>query len=197
MNISTCEHVNRSYMRLFIAVNIPAEIKDKIEDIQRSLKRSGADVKWVEKDNLHLTLKFIGDVPEDKVLLIASELEPKLKGFGSFEIALSGIGLFPGPDFPRIIWLGITDKSGKLRELTSIIEEAALALGFEKELRGFSPHLTIGRVRSRTNVDRLKTSIIQNGKCNTGPFTLTSADIMESVLTSRGPEYKCLNSISV
>lgn len=184
-------------MRLFIAVNIPAQVKDRIGDIQHGLIQSQADVKWVEKDNLHLTLRFIGDTLDDKPLLIAAALEPKLKGFGSFEIVLSGMGAFPDMNFPRIIWAGVEDMSGKLRELVLIIEESLLKLGFEGEAREFTPHLTIGRVRWQKSISNLKAVIQQKSEYDPVPFQISSVDIMESVLTPQGPIYKCLNSIIV
>ncbi|MFH1368692.1 MAG: RNA 2',3'-cyclic phosphodiesterase [Elusimicrobiota bacterium] len=184
-------------MRLFIAVNIPGELKDNIEAVQNDLKRSRADVKWVEKENFHLTVKFIGDTDSGTPALLESNLSQSLKDFGSFIVSLCGAGAFPSASYPRVVWIGIGDGAEKLKQLAAKTEDAAFELGFPREKRGFSPHLTIGRVKSPSNKEFLEKKIILQEKCSPGSFEVKKVDVMESVLLPQGPEYKCISSIFI
>lgn len=184
-------------MRIFIAVNIPEEVKDGIEALQRDLKRARADVKWVGRDNLHITMKFIGDASEDKPGVIRDALERSLKQFGSFKTSLKGAGAFPNPASPRVVWIGAGEGAGRLKELAGRIEDCLAEAGFDRDERGFTAHLTLGRTRSGENRELLSKRIAGNSGAEAGYFEVKSVDIMQSVLRPEGPEYICLNSISI
>lgn len=139
--------------RLFTAVDISAEARQLAANYADALKRSHPDarVSWTRPGNLHLTIKFLGDVEEDRIAGIIDSLHRVVVGTPSFEIGIAGTGVFPSARNPTVLWLGVHDLSGQLRRISKIIEDALAGLRFPKEDREFSPHLTIGRIRDSRN----------------------------------------------
>jgi len=176
-------------MRLFIAVNLEEELKKKIIPFQEELKKTGADVKWVEVKNLHLTLKFLGEVNEEKVSSIEQVVAPILKDFPSFEMRLSGFGVFPNLNYPRVIWLGIKEGGEQLKILSEKIENSLISLGFPKEDRPFTAHLTLGRVRSAKNKQELIKKIEEKKNEEIGTQKVEKIYLMQSFLKPTGPIY--------
>src|SRR3989338_2661620 len=142
-------------IRAFIAVEIDPETRQKISELISKLKKSNSDVKWITEDQMHLTLKFLGNIDNSKVQDISNALSSISNNFKSFAITLSGIGAFPNLNHPRVIWLGIDKGMDALKNLSERIENEMEKLGFEKENRGFTPHLTLGRLRSSKNMPEL------------------------------------------
>ena len=149
-------------LRLFWAVNLPLEIRKKLFSAGERLREAGADAKWVEENNLHLTVKFLGDADQGMVERIAQSAAGRLRGFGKFSLDLKGTGFFPGARSPKVLWVGLGGDVNKLRALALTLEEAMESLGFPGEGRKFSPHLTLARIRSPRNVDRLA-GLVQPG----------------------------------
>ena len=147
-------------MRTFIAIDLTDEIKDELAQLQARLKYSGADVKWVAKDNIHLTLKFLGEVPDEKIEKVSSELDMAAKETKQFEMTINDIGAFPKLDFPRVVWVGLDKGAAESKELAQKIDERLERLGIQRESRAFSPHITIGRVKSAKNKAALKEKIL-------------------------------------
>lgn len=176
-------------MRLFIAVNLEEELKKKIVPFQEELKKTGADVKWVAVENLHLTLKFLGEVTEEKIYSIEQVVVPILKNFSSFEMRLSGFGVFPNFNYPRVIWLGIEESSEKLKMLSEKIEDSLVPLGFDKENRPFTAHLTLGRMRSLKNKQELIKKIVEKKDQEIGIQKVEKIYLMQSFLKPTGPIY--------
>ncbi len=182
-------------IRSFIAIELDKEIQNQLSQIQKQLKTSGADVKWVEKDNIHLTLKYLGEIDEKKSESIKSILNEIAKSTKQFEISLKDIGAFPKIEFPRVIWVGLDKGAKESIELAGKIDEALSGLGFQKETRPFAAHLTIGRVRSPKNKDALKEKV---QTANRTPLTanqqlVSSIILFQSALTPRGSIYTKLN----
>ncbi len=134
-------------MRSFIAIELPETIKKALAEFQQELGKCGADVRWVRSENIHLTLKFLGDIEEDKADIIAEKIKGTCKGQPGFKLSISGTGVFPNNRSPRVLWAGI-ELNDEINELQTGIEEAMASLGFKREKRRFSPHLTLGRFRS-------------------------------------------------
>jgi 2'-5' RNA ligase len=132
-------------LRTFIAVEVPDTLKDKIARIEEELKGAGA-ANWVNPWAVHLTLKFLGYVEEEKIKEIEREMDAAAMGVKPFKIRVEGLGGFPSPASPRVVWIGVP-QSPELRRLNQRLEERMSLLGFEKEERPFSPHLTICRVK--------------------------------------------------
>ena len=126
-------------MRSFIAIELTNEIKDELAQIQARLKYSGADVKWVEKNNIHLTLKFLGEVSEDKIKTVVSILDDIAKGSKPFEMTIRDIGAFPKIDYPRVVWVGLDKGASESKEIVQRIEEELERSGFERESKGLQP----------------------------------------------------------
>lgn len=184
-------------IRAFIAIPATEEIRQLIEQLEKSLMRSGADVKWVEPRNVHLTLKFLGNIPVDTVEPMSKSLAEVLAGFGSFEVVVSGLGTFPGGSRPRVIWLGFGEGKADLAELARRIEDVCADFGFERETRPFSPHLTIGRVRRPSpQLSRLRENIAQI-KYNPLKLLVDRVNLMKSKLSPRGPTYTILSSLAL
>lgn len=184
-------------MRLFIAVNIPDEIKQKISLVQDDLRRALSDIKWVSSDRFHLTLKFLGEVDPKNADSIISGLKEAASGFGQFNMSFMGTGVFPDIHRPRVVWVGIKEGREKLKLLAEKIADAMHLLDFPKEKRGFSAHLTLGRLRSQKNKSSIIKKVIANEKVEAGSCAVKSVDLMQSFLHPTGPEYKCLESVSI
>lgn len=176
-------------MRLFIAVNLEEGLKKKIVPLEEELRKTGADVKWVEVKNLHLTLKFLGEVDEKKVTQIEQIVRPILANFSSFEMLLSGFGVFPNLNYPRVVWVGIKEGSEKLKVLSEEIENSLVPLGFPKENRPFTAHLTLGRVRSAKNKQELIKKIEERKNQEIGSQKVEKIYLMQSTLQPTGPIY--------
>lgn len=143
-------------MRSFIAIGLSDEVKKELGMIQDGLKASGADVKWADPDNIHITLKFLGEVSQDKIAEINDILERVAEGYASFDVSLFKVGAFPDFNYPRVIWVGIDQNCAMVEEIAEKIENECEKIGFPREKRAFSAHLTLGRIRSQRNKPELK-----------------------------------------
>jgi len=134
-------------MRLFVAVPFPAEVKNELGKLIDDWRRERDKVGWVKKENLHLTLKFLGETPVEKLETLKSNLSSGLNGQTAFSISLAEAGGFPNLNRARVIWVGVSEGKEKLAELAQKVEEATVPLGYPSENRDFSAHLTMGRVK--------------------------------------------------
>lgn len=180
-------------MRLFIAIEISEEIRNALAQIQAHLKYAGADVKWVEKDNVHLTLKFLGEVSPDKADEIKRILDEIAKETRPFEITVKEIGAFPKIECPRVIWVGFDKGANESKILAERIDEALSKIGFREESRPFASHLTIGRVRSLKDKEALKNKISSYHLSPIPYHLITSVALFQSTLTPKGPIYAKLH----
>lgn len=183
-------------MRLFIAIDLPQEIKDFLAGLQTRLKKSGADIKWVSPKNIHLTLKFLGEIDDTHLVdKINSVLENIASNKPPFRISFNSIGAFPSLKSARIIWVGVNKGQDTIKEISEDFENKLQDLGIAKEDRPFSSHITIGRTRSSLNreklikgIDELSTEIFD--KKNPVEFTVTAITLFKSTLTAKGPIYE-------
>jgi 2'-5' RNA ligase len=183
-------------MRIFIAIELNEEMHNKLAAIQSKLKPAGADVKWVEPQNIHLTLKFLGETPPEKIEKIKNTLDAIAANTNTFNISLSQIGAFPNINSPRVIWVGIKDVGApcNVTLLASEIENELAKLGFPKEDRPFSAHLTLGRVRSPKDRERLKEQITSSATLwRDFAMTVSTITLFQSTLTPKGPIYTALH----
>lgn len=179
--------------RCFIAIDIHDDIKKALVQIQNQLKLWPARIKWVEEKNFHLTLKFLGDVQVNVIPQIAKVLESISCQHTRWETVLSGIGAFPDNRSPKVIWLGIKEPRQGLINLWEDIESGLDKLGFARERRRFSPHLTMGRVKEDQPPDGL-IEAIKEIKFDALVFPVNEIKLMKSELSRTGPEYSCINS---
>lgn len=186
-------------MRIFVAVDLPPHMLEKIEEITTFFnnKTPPKALKWVEKDNLHLTIKFIGEINNDQVEPIKHILSKSLADHNAFDIEISGLGMYPHKNSPRVIWLGITNKK-PLINIFKILDKSLTAQDIKPEQRGFTPHLTIARVRRNTDKATVKEigEILSQFKVDDlGNITIDQVKLYQSVLTPSGPIYTNLFSV--
>ncbi|UCF31469.1 MAG: RNA 2',3'-cyclic phosphodiesterase [bacterium] len=146
-------------MRLFLAIELDPSIKDSLRGAIEELRAARAPVRWVRPENLHLTLKFLGETEEEKAAELCSLLAGVCRGIWPFEFDVLGAGVFPATSRPRVVWADIQEPSGTFGKLYGLIETVTEPLGWKPERRGFSPHITLGRVKGNINLDRLKATI--------------------------------------
>lgn len=175
--------------RTFIAVNLNPKVKEYLTSLQTNLNIPESKIKWVEKNNLHLTMKFLGYISLEQTELIKTELKEIASRYSPFIIRLSSnFGVFPTYKMPRIIWVGIKEGISELKELYNSIENKLSNKGFPREDKDFSGHITIGRVkfiRDKTNFIQ----ILKRIEVNNFTQEVCSIDLMESKLTPSGPIY--------
>ncbi|HUV04612.1 MAG TPA: RNA 2',3'-cyclic phosphodiesterase [Armatimonadota bacterium] len=176
-------------IRTFIAVPIPAEARRRLAEIEEELKTSGADVKWVREENFHVTLKFLAYVEPDCLDRVIRAVESAVKGTAAFDVSLSGVGAFPKASRPSVIWVGIATGAQELKALAERIESATERIGFGREQRPFSAHITAGRARSPKNLDRLREIIERLREEPVGSFRAENVAVMKSELRPTGPIY--------
>jgi 2'-5' RNA ligase len=134
-------------IRSFIAIELPEEIRHALAKIQEHLRRDVAGVRWVQPASIHLTLKFLGDISAEQVQAIAAAAMGVVQNEPPLIVGLSGLGAFPNPHRPRVIWVGVEGDVERLGRLQVRLEEALEPFGFPREGRAFRPHLTLGRVK--------------------------------------------------
>lgn len=178
-------------MRCFISVDLEdPDLLDALEEAQRGLQTTGADIKCVERENIHLTLRFLGDVREsllDRLQQLVSNTE-----VNPFRLELKGLGAFPKLHRPRVIWAGISDGVEELTHIFQNINRELVEMGFKPERRGFSPHITIARVRSGRNREKLAENVRRHSNVLFGGFEVKHVLLKKSALTPRGPIYTTL-----
>jgi 2'-5' RNA ligase len=184
-------------VRAFISIEIPDDIKNSIEKAIGELKLILPHIKWVDKKNLHITLKFLGWVEDRKIDNLIDSVTDLAKGFGTIKVGFSGFGVFPDTRHPRVIWVGITEGGDKVKELAEKIEEGLSKEGYREEERGFSPHLTIGRIKEKIDAEALTGFIKENEKASFGGFVAKNVSMMKSTLMRSGPVYEEVKQIKL
>jgi len=182
-------------MRAFISVELPDEVKARIGESLAGLKKIDSGIKWVETENLHLTLKFLGWVEEKDLDRLVKGTEEAAKGFPAFRMRIEGAGSFPEVGSPRVFWLGVTEGKAELEKIAAELERRLS--GFRSEERGFSAHLTIGRVKDKKGVDKVKEKMGKVRFPDPGAIMVDHIKIMKSTLTPRGPIYEVYKSIEL
>jgi 2'-5' RNA ligase len=178
-------------IRCFIAFDIdnPA-VRNKLAKAQALVVQTGADVKLVETENIHVTMRFLGDVSAGMVDKVFDEM--KQVQFVPFNIQLKGVGVFPSLSYPRVVWAGIAEGTNELRSIFEQLEQRLRGLGFAADEHGFSPHLTIARVRSARNKAQLADFVKENAELDFGAIRAECLRLKRSVLSPRGPTYSTL-----
>ena len=175
-------------IRTFICIEIPESIKSRINKLQESLRQIDAQVSWAKASNIHLTLKFLGGVEASRIERVSKALERAANGISPFEVEVSGSGCFPSPRSPRVLWVGFSKVPEFLQQLYSNIEDELARDSFEREKRKFSPHLTIGRIRTPNNAARVAEALIASG-FESETFIASEVILMRSDLRPTGSIY--------
>jgi len=180
--------------RCFISIDI--EIPSKIIEIEREIEKTGGNVKLVEPKNMHLTLKFLGNTNEEMIDELENMIKESIKDVEPFKIQIKGTGVFPNEKYIKIIWLGIQNGE-KITQIAEKIDEKVSKLGFKKEKRSFSPHLTIGRVRNAKNKDKILKMIEKYKDLLFAEKIVDTINLKRSELTPQGPIYTTLREIKL
>jgi len=184
-------------IRIFIAIELPQDIKENLQSLQEELKKANADVKWVKPENIHLTLKFLGYVPASQIPEIIQELKSGLDGFGTFSVEIAKLGSFPEKGKPRVIWTGVNSGSENIVRLQNKVEDFLKKFNFPIEERKYTPHLTIGRVRGLQNIKLLQDLIGTRNNVQFGNMNVENVSIIRSDLKPEGPVYTTLGKIFI
>jgi RNA 2',3'-cyclic 3'-phosphodiesterase len=179
--------------RLFLAVNLDIAVTRKIGDaaarMRQAAERRGIRVSWVPPVNLHVTLKFLGWTAAEAVMAIRDTIRDAVAARRPFEIAARGAGAFPSEASPRVLWIGLTDPDGSLAALARLLEDRMVGLGFTRESRPFSGHVTVGRVKEGKGAEDVLAPFRHT---DFGTSLIREAVLYESTTKSTGSEYTAL-----
>lgn len=184
---------SKETLRTFIAVELPNDIHDSLQKLQNNLRDSMPDVRWTKYGNIHLTLKFLGDIEPSKVDKISISIQNIANEFFPFTMSLAGIGAFPNSRKPSIIWVGVEEGSEKIVQIADHIESSMEKLGFAREKRPFRPHLTIGRIRELKHPAVMAKSLENNEIGEIGKFKVEKLSFIKSQLDPSGSIYTTLS----
>lgn len=181
-------------IRCFVALEIPVEVQELLGRVAGELGRAGAEVSWVKPGNIHLTLKFLGEIPQNKFIQAGMAVS-KMKGqVGPITARLGELGAFPILDKPRVVWAGLSQGAEECGRAFQAIEDELASIGFQREERRFSPHLTLGRVKSNRNAAELG-RLIRETRLTPQEFPFKALSLIKSSLTPQGPLYESMNSV--
>jgi len=184
-------------IRAFLAIDVPDSYRAGLTAVQEALKKSGADVRWVTPANIHLTLKFFGDITDRQVEAIAAAAATIAATTPVLTLQAQSLGTFPGLRNPRVIWLGLAGQTDLLAILAQQLENAFVPLGFPAEKRPFTPHLTLGRVRSNRGREELQ-RLLENLVLPPFPaFPVNAVVLYQSTLRPQGAVYTPIRKIGL
>lgn len=186
-------------IRLFIAIPLPGFVLEQLAEVQYRLqgKVPHQSVRWVRSEGIHLTLKFLGDTPDDKLPTMKEALMVVGRNGLPCTLAVEGLGCFPSPCRPRVLWVGVKEPTGRLDALQKAIEEAMTSLGYKPERHSFTPHLTLGRVArkaSRRDEEEIAEAIQGTTVDRLAEFTADRFELIRSDLKPTGAEYTTLET---
>lgn len=186
-------------IRAFIAIELPDEIKHDLSNVLTRLKPGREkSVKWVDSNSIHLTLKFLGNISESKVVDITQTITQASSKIFPFDLEIKGLGAFPNLKSPRVVWVGIGGDIPSVSNLQRLIDQSLVPLGFSPEKRVFSPHLTLGRVRDKTNLKEkaeLGKAVESTTVQKSPSFSVDKFSLMQSTLTSSGAIYNKIATV--
>ena len=182
-------------LRAFLAVEVPEELKMKIYNVIREFKKTDARIKYVEIENLHITLKFFGDIDTEGIDVLSDKISSVAEGFGGFKINIKNCGAFPNTNRPKVIWLGL-ENDENIRKLHDALDKQFVELGFDRDKK-FSTHLTIGRMKSSKGKNEVKSAIGKFSDVEIGEMAVDRIVLKKSTLTPQGPIYENLKEFEL
>lgn len=181
-------------IRVFIAIEIDSEIKNKLSEYLSTLKRTYADVKWVAPENIHLSLKFIGYIEKETLINLNKIINDAVSCIGPFSISIGNIGAFPSIEKPRVVFVCVQERGNNLLKIYEKLDKGVEPLGIKRESKKYVGHITLGRVKSQKNISKLKNILNSGTECYFGLEKVTSLSLIQSKLTPTGPLYTRLNN---
>ncbi len=181
-------------IRSFIAFDIDNDmVLKQLSNIQERLAKTGADLKLVKLENIHITVRFLGNIQLNMAEKIYDEMEQI--AYDPFEVEIRGVGAFPTLKYARVVWAGIQKSADKLEAVFNQLEPRLQKLGFKPDAKGFSPHITIARVRTGCNKTELSRCLSELTSYEFGVLKISCLKLKKSVLTPRGPLYSTLKEV--
>lgn len=176
-------------VRSFVAILLNEEVRAAVASVIAHLRPLGPRVSWVASPNLHLTLKFLGELPPDTLERVKEGLDEAVADAMPFSLRFHGLGAFPGLSRPRVLWVGVVEGASAAQGLQSRVEAALGVRGFPREARPYSPHLTIGRVREPRGLADLQQAIARDARMPFGRLEVRALCLMRSELSPTGARY--------
>ncbi len=177
-------------MRVFVAIEIPREVRDALTSLSDKWKQSGARASWVRPENMHLTLRFLGEVTREQMQHMAEMLAAAYAAIPALTLAARGAGAFPNRRKPGVLWVGVQALSGDLAAVQQCAEDAARTIGLPPDTKAFHPHLTLARIRDARHIGALPELIAAAEHFDGGAFTADAVSLFESELRPGGPIYR-------
>jgi len=179
-------------VRSFIAIELPDDIRARIKALQDRFKSYKLNIRWVDPGNIHLTLKFLGNIGEKEIEKAKGALSASLRAFAPMSLSARGVGVFPGLNRPRVIWVGIGGESAALAAMQKALDDHLEQAGFKPDDRPFKGHLTLGRVKGALKTAVFREALQAALNFETDPFTVASASLFKSELNPSGAVYSRL-----
>jgi len=194
-------HHNSEQIRSFVAIELPQNVKNELAQLESELERPDHRfVKWVNPGAIHLTLKFLGNVPTKQIPEISNAIEQASKEIPLLHLQIASLGVFPNLNQTRVLWAGIKGETASLQGLQQKIDSSLVPLGFAEEKRSFTPHLTLARVREGTSlIDRkgFGELVMSTNFESKYPISVETINLMKSQLTPDGAIYTCLLTVKL
>jgi len=175
--------------RLFFAVNLPHAVTSRLDNLSATFGVPAGHVRWVRGENMHITLKFLGDVEDSAIPKLCDAARKAVDGFSPMRIAVEGMGVFPNHEKPKVVWFGVTGETEPMKKLESALSEELSKLGYPPDERSFTPHLTIGRVKNDIARGKLARLVRQYHKFYIGEAVVSEIALYESRLSPKGSIY--------
>ena len=180
--------------RAFIALELPPEVIEALGDLQSELKNKGLKLRWVKPGNIHLTLKFLGEVSTERLRAVKSVIHRVAGSQSAFSLAAKGVGVFPSVKNARVLWSGVHGDVERLRRLHSCLDEGLAGKGFVADKRTFRGHLTLGRLKRRIDAKALASAITDCGSFASPSWTVKRLVLFKSELEPTGAVYSEISS---
>ncbi|MCK4546096.1 MAG: RNA 2',3'-cyclic phosphodiesterase [Candidatus Eisenbacteria sp.] len=184
-------------IRTFVALRLPSWVQKTVAEVQNRIHVPGIRVRWVEPENFHLSLRFLGDMPVDRLESVYGAVEKGCAGVRAFEVSLEGIGAFPNLRRPRVIWVGLERGREEVARLAASIEDCLEEVGFAREERPFKAHATLGRVKDFSPAVRMLGERAAAQHLEIDGIRVTRIEVMKSQLTRQGPIYTVLREVAL
>jgi 2'-5' RNA ligase len=184
-------------VRAFIAVELPSNVIDLAADLQSCLKRQGLALRWVRPQNMHLTLKFLGEIRVEMVPVVSAAMAQAASGASPMALAVQGMGVFPNARNPRVVWIGVGGAADRLQQTVVALDSGLASLGIEREKKPFKAHLTLARINAPVDARQLLEAIQRHGNYAPQSFNASEMVLFQSDLKPKGPVYTPLAKVAL
>ncbi len=180
--------------RLFTAIDIGA--RQPLVELEQRLEETGADLKLVEPENIHVTLKFLGDTEEARIPAVEEAMHTAAADVEPYRATMQGVGVFPHPGYIKVIWIGVDD-DGQTKQIAEALDDELAEHGFKKEKHGFTPHATVARMKGARGKDAVRSLVENHQETEFGMLSVEGIQLKKSELQPDGPVYTTLSDIKL